>query len=207
MRQQDTLWSATLYDVMQHSPNHAFVLASYAAFKRVVMAQWNELREGGIRFIACKQDPYKNSNEMREEVERSMQLRVFADNGEGLPDDHPMKQKVDSGVDGFEVFNDVFRGVHDIMGHVVSGGSFGPNGEQRAWEAHRETMPLIAHNALWCETRGQNAWTNFAHDHESLPLPDRPFGEQKSGLVPPHLSTTAMDFLDRLPFSAPMSKA
>lgn len=182
-------WSAAIYDVMQHAPDHSYVLASYAAFKRTIMRQWRELREGGIQFIASLDDPYSNSTEMFEQVQTNHQLRVYADNGESLPDDHPMKELVDADVVGFRVYNDVFRGVHDIMGHIVSGGSFGPNGEEKAWRAHRITMPPLAHNALWCETRGQNAWTNFAHNHAALPLPDRPFGEQKVGLIPAFLTS------------------
>jgi hypothetical protein len=178
------MWSASIYEGMQHAPSHAFVTASYAAFKRTIMQQWHELVDGGITFIASLDDPYTSSADMFEDVLMNMRLRVFADNGVTLPADHPMREDADSGVKGFSVFNDVFRGVHDIMGHVVSGGSFGPNGEKRAWEAHRQTMPQLAHNALWCETRGQNAWTNFAHDHAMLPMPERPYGEQKVGLVP-----------------------
>jgi len=178
------LWSAGLYDMMPHQPDHAFVRVSYAAFKRVVIQQWEELRAGGITFIASLDDPYGNSAEMMADVIDKMQLRVYADNGVTLPGDHPMKEHVDSGVEGFDVFNDIFRGVHDIMGHVASGGTFGPNGEKLAWEAHRSTMPPLAYNALWCETRGQNAWTNFAHGHDKLPAPERPYGEQKSGLMP-----------------------
>lgn len=182
--EQNSLWSASIYDGMQHAPDHAFVLASYAAFKRTVMKQWQELIDGGITFIASLDDPYQNSAEMFDDVVTRMRLRVYADNSVTLPDDHPMSERVNAGVDGFFTMNDVFRGVHDIMGHVVSGGSFGPNGEKLAWEAHRNTFPAIAHNALWCETRGQNSWTNFAHDHSLLPAPDRPYGDQKVGVVP-----------------------
>jgi hypothetical protein len=181
---QEALWNASIYGSMKHEPTHAYVLASYAAFKRIVMYQWEQLRDGGLIFIASTDDPYKDSAEMRADVEQRLRLRVFADNGMTLPDDHPMREHVDAGVDGFVVLNDIFRGVHDIMGHVIAGSSFGPKGEQKAWEAHRSTMPVLAHNALWCETRGQNSWTNFADNHEVLPLADRPFGEQKVGLVP-----------------------
>lgn len=184
MLNQNNAWSASFYESMQHQPNHAFVIASYAVFKSVVLRQWEELREGGIEFVPSPQDPYLGSHEMMNEVRNHLRLKVFTDNGASLPDDHPMKERINAGIDGFEVLNDVFRGVHDIMGHVVSGGSFGPNGEKVAWESHRRTMPKAAHNALWCETRGQNAWTNFAHDHPTRPIAERPFGEQKSGLVP-----------------------
>jgi len=189
MIEQRNQWNAAIYDGLEHNPDHAYVMASYALFKRIVMKQWSELIQGGITFIASLDDPYNNSQEMFDDVQRHRQLRVYADNGTGLPSDHPMGELVHSEVPGFLVFNDVFRGVHDIMGHVVSGGGFGPNGEEKAWLAHRRTMPTLAHNALWCETRGQNAWTNFAHNHYTLPIPERPFGEQKSGLVPASIAS------------------
>lgn len=187
--QLNATWSASIYDVLTHQPDHAFVMASYAAFKRIVMRQWNELCEGGLVFIASLDDPYGSSQEMFKDVEQHGRLRVLADNGASLPDDHPMKEPVPGGIPGFAVYNDIFRGVHDVMGHVISGGSFGPNGEQKAWESHRATMPRLAYNALWCETRGQNAWTNYAHHHATLPIAERPFGEQKVGLVPGFLTS------------------
>lgn len=187
--QLNATWSASIYDVLTHQPDHAFVMASYAAFKRTVMRQWNELCEGGLVFVASMDDPYTSSQEMFKDVEQHGRLRVFADNGASLPDDHPMKETAPGSIPGFAVYNDIFRGVHDVMGHVISGGSFGPNGEQKAWESHRATMPRLAHNALWCETRGQNAWTNYAHHHSTLPIAERPFGEQKVGLVPGFLTS------------------
>ena len=188
IKREETLWGASIYESMEHNPRHAFVLASYGAFRRVVLAQWEELIDGGFHFIAGQNDPYSDSASMMQEVEETLSLRVFTDNGASLPSDHPMKQKVESGIDGFEVLNDVFRGVHDVMGHVISGGSFGPKGEQKAWSAHRNTMPRLAHNALWCETIGQNLWTNYNSGHELLPLSDRPFPVQKVGLVPAFLA-------------------
>jgi hypothetical protein len=41
--------------------------------------------------------------------------------------------------------------------------------------------------ALWCETRGQSAWTNRHADHAALPLKERPFATQKAGKVPAKL--------------------
>lgn len=175
---------AGVYDVLEHNPNHPFVVVSYSVFKRSILQQWHDLVEGGMTFIAQIDDPYESSAEMLEEVIMNTELRVFADNGASLPDGHPMKESVDVAVDGFKVYNDIFRGVHDIMGHVLAGSSFGPKGEEGAWLAHKQTLPRLAWPALWCETRGQTAWTNFADDHETVPLKDRPFGAQKAGLVP-----------------------
>ncbi len=172
------------YESMEHTPAHAFVLLSYSVFNREIMRQWRELIEGGVEFIASGDDPYPNSRAMFEDVLMHNRVRVWTNNGEHLPDNHPMKEVVDSGVEGFTVLNDVFRGVHDVLGHVASGGEFGIKGEEAAWQMHRSTLSPLTHGALWCETIGQNKWTNFTYDHESVPLKDRPFPEQKSGLVP-----------------------
>lgn len=181
--------SAHFYETMDHSPDHAFVKVSYAAFRDVVMHQWHHLREGGITFIAMDENPYPDSKAMMVDVRQNLQLKVWCNGGDHMDDDHPMKQKVESGVDGFVVLNDVFRGVHDIMGHVYANSNFGPTGEDLAWKAHRETMPAIAHSALWCETKGQNAWTNFTPAHRHLKLVERPFPTQKSGFIPPFLAS------------------
>lgn len=178
------LMDAGVYDTLAHSPGHSFVIVSYSVFKRAIKQQFEELVEGGITFLPQLEDPYANSREMITEVQEHFRLRVYADHGATLPDDHPMKERVEAGVDGISVYNDLFRAVHDILGHVAADSSFGPNGEERAWRAHQATLPRIAWSALWCETRGQTAWTNYAGDHQGYPLKDRPFGEQKAGLIP-----------------------
>lgn len=186
MNQRSSLFAAGAYDTLHHEPDHAYVMVSYSVFARVVLRQWEQLKEGGMSFVASIDDPYRDSAEMLKDVDQG-RLRVYADNGITLPEDHPMRAEVDAGVEGFVVLNDIFRGVHDVMGHAVAGSGFGPKGEDLAWQAHRRTMPRVAHNALWCETKGQNSWTNFAHGHDLLPLPDRPYGEQKAVLAPPVL--------------------
>ncbi|KUF08437.1 hypothetical protein [Leucobacter sp. G161] len=175
------------YEVMSHAPNHAFVILSYSVFRQEIMRQWNELKEGGINFISSETDPYTSSASMLEDVILRQELKVWTNGGSHLPPDHPMKSPVEAHQEGFTVLNDVFRGVHDVLGHAASGGQFGPKGEETAWKMHRSTLSTVAHTALWCETIGQNKWSNFTFDHASMAMKDRPFPEQKSGLVPPQL--------------------
>ena len=181
---QESRIAAMAYEAMEHAPNHAFVTLSYKVFEREITRQWHELREGGIRFIASEEDPYEGSAPLMDDVMNRLQVKVWTNGGVHLPDDHPMKRPVDSGVAGYTVLNDIFRGVHDVLGHAASGGQFGHKGEQAAWRMHASTLSPVSYLALWCETIGQNAWTNFAGDNNTLPLRDRPFPEQKSGLVP-----------------------
>ena len=186
IKKQDA-WSAAFYDCAEHDPTHSYVALSYMVFKREIVRQWNDLCEAGLKFIPNIDDPYSNSAQMFEDVQINGTLRVFADNGATLPDDHPLKEEIPFRIKGFEVYNDLFRAVHDVMGHVASGGQFGPIGEEQAWRAHCKTLSRIAHNALWCDTRGQNAWTNFSNHHADMPISERPFPEQKATLVPQFL--------------------
>lgn len=182
---------ALFYDGMEHAPTSPAVHASYVAFSDVLVQQWNALVASGFRFVASMADPYLNSAEMITDA-RSGSLRVFADQGETLPHGHFMLASPAllgcAYVEGFGTLNDVFRGVHDVLGHAAGGHSFGPKGEHAAWVRHRATMPSKALSALYCETRGQNAWTNYFADHASLPIAERPYAEQKMGRVPSALA-------------------
>jgi len=100
-----------------------------------------------------------------------------------MPADHPMLEQVADYGTGL-VYNDIFRAVHDVNGHVASGGNFALSGEYLAWLTHRDTYSQGALSALWCETRGQSSWTNRWADHASLHLAQRPFAAQKAGMPP-----------------------
>lgn len=184
---------ADAYDTMRHDPEHPTVRASYASLATAIAGQWNGLTFGGaFRFVASTDDPYARSADMLADVDRAT-LHVFTDGGASLPIDHPMMAAptawgcVGAEAIGFRTMNDVFRGVHDVMGHYAAHraglpASFGPVGEYNAWVEHFKTLPAAAYLALWCETRGQNAWTNFYDDHAELPIADRPYVEQRAGI-------------------------
>ena len=57
---------------------------------------------------------------------------------------------------------EMFRGVHDYMGHVVPGSRFGPSGEEIAYAAHAQQLSPLAQLALLTETRGQNSFVNYS---------------------------------------------
>ena len=154
---------------------------SYRVFKDVIWEQYVTLTRI-IRFRATNGEPYANSQEMLNDVWDNQTLIVRRSFGRGyqdIPEDHPMAE-LRLGLP----FNDYFRAVHDVLGHAATFSGFGPKGEKTAWLNHRATMPPEALNALWCETRGQNAWTNFYGNHASLPLKDRPFAPQIQMVVP-----------------------
>jgi len=102
-----------------------------------------------------------------------------------LPADHPLAQ-IDQAT-GLTM-NDKLRAVHDLFGHDEGGFQFGPRGEENAWLKHSRMFPPEAIPALTTETKGQNSWVNFGkHVREAegkIAPADRPFAEQKAGLLP-----------------------
>lgn len=98
--------------------------------------------------------------------------------------------------------NDLFRFVHDFFGHSERGNSFGPIGEENAWDVHARMYTPVARRAMTTETRGQNSWVNFGPQMRNakggiiqkgepgyLSPKDRVFAEQKIGLMPEEFSS------------------
>lgn len=194
---------ARAYSAMEHDPENPEVWASYRALIIAIVGQWNGLLAAGFRFEASADDPYSSSNAMLRDAAQAVEsnpygddvtLRVFTDGGASLPGDHPMQSSPsafgalpNTAAIGFRTMNDVFRGVHDVMGHYAAHrageiASFGPVGEYNAWRQHFRTLPPEAYLALWCETRGQNAYTNFYGNHAELPIAERPYVDQRAGV-------------------------
>jgi len=110
-----------------------------------------------------------------------------------MPVDHPLAEDAGNGL----TYNDKLRAVHDLFGHATNENQFGPAGEERAWREYRQMFSPEAVPALTTETRGQNSWVNFgAHLRDAegnipgkgepgaIHPADRPFAEQKAGLLP-----------------------
>ncbi len=182
--------AANVYESIEHNPRNREVAESYAVFTRETIQQWDALsRRYKVDFFTG--DPaYANSAELFEDLATGHAFSLLTGTDHGMPADHPMLQGVVVapweyvGDVAPRVINDIFRVVHDVNGHGTSRGSFGITGEMNAWLAHRMFYSPAAHLALWCETRGQAAWTNAYGNHAELPLADRPFATQKAGLVP-----------------------
>ena len=107
---------------------------------------------------------------MLKSIKDTKSLRVYADNLE-----HPLLTPEE---------NWMFRAVHDTYGHAREGYQFGPKGEDGAFLAHAQMYSDEALPAMAAETRGQNSWVNYFADHQSMELKQRPFAEQKVGLLP-----------------------
>jgi hypothetical protein len=105
-------------------------------------------------------EPYVNAKEMADDIHNKRHFYVSRANS-----NHPL-WSVDQNV--------AFRIVHDVLGHAVSGGDFGWQGENLACAAHFPLLTPNAQNALFTECIGQTAYAAYY----------RSFGPQKVALFP-----------------------
>jgi len=163
---------ADAYDKMENNPNDPLVKRAYEALVKETLEQYNAMAEAGYTIVIDNDEPYANSSDMINDLRDNKQIRIFStesgfgDTGinEEQRQDNPMLQ--DSGLKDVNgntlLVNDVFRAVHDFFGHAQEGNSFGPKGEEIAWQVHSEMFSDDARRALTTETRGQNSWVNFS---------------------------------------------
>lgn len=105
-------------------------------------------------------EPYANSQEMAEDIHKRKHFVVSRANSE-----HPIWTPEQ---------NVAFRTVHDVLGHAVSGGDFGWEGENRACAAHFPLLSANAQKALFTECIAQTGYAAYY----------RAFGPQKVALFP-----------------------
>ena len=169
---------ADAYENMKDDPTNPAVKEAYEDFIRQTRNQYDELEKAGykFKFYDSKSDPYggnpfdsmrdiRNNKEMSvygtydgygekpispEQIEKNPML---VDTGLRWPDQQGVMRPVTA--------NDLFRAVHDVLGHGIEGAGFRAQGEENAWQAHARlyTGPAVA--AMTSETRGQNSWLNY----------------------------------------------
>jgi hypothetical protein len=201
---------ADLFVAMPHDPGNPLVQASYQQYVREVTDQYEfAVDRLGLRVEPWPHasEPYRDSRQMVRDVRHNRHLYFLATHARwGEADtrhaDHPMLTPTGIVVDGVELLaNDLFRVVHDVFAHAKEGHQFGPVGEERAWLEHYGMFSPLARPALTAETRGQTCWMYFGpHLRNSsgalvgtgqpgwVPVPQRPFAEQKAGLLPAEVS-------------------
>lgn len=196
---------AAAYDAMPHAPQDPRVKAAYQNMIDQTVAQYRALEKAGYKFWLFDEnnDPYEGNpwNAMRD-LRSGQRMGVFATEagfGSGATDlnvdDNPLL--ADTGIkwpygslDGKlkrVLANDVFRAVHDAMGHGMEGAGFRAQGEENAWLAHTKLFTGSAVGALTSETRGQNSWLNYGPHGEAnrnAKVWDTVFADQKTGLMP-----------------------
>jgi hypothetical protein len=171
---------ADAYAKMENNPNSKEVKAAYNALVKETIAQYKALKEAGYEVEINKGDPYNNSQEMIDDVVKNKTIKIFSTE-EGFGDnpiteqnrkENPMLQQ--SGIkdkNGVPLLNnDLFRAVHDIIGHGELGNSFGAIGEENAFQIHARLYSPLARKALATETRGQNSFVNFSGINDKVSL-------------------------------------
>lgn len=201
---------ADQFTATRHAPDNPLVRASYRQYAREITEQYEfAVASLGLRVEPWPHpsEPYRNSRQMIDDVRNDRHLYFLATHARwGEADtrhtDHPMLMPTGIVVDGVELLaNDLFRVVHDVFGHAMEGHQFGPVGEEKAWLEHYGMFSPLARPALTAETRGQTCWMYFGpHLRNSsgavigknepgwVPVPQRPFAEQKAGLLPAEMS-------------------
>lgn len=194
------------YEQQTHDPGNPEVQKAYDAFRDGVMGQYQTLLDHGYKIEPWTKDggqPYANSGEMLKDLRDNKHLYYFrteigyGNKGGSTAIQHPMTRGSGVFFDGKEaMINDIFRGVHDALGHGHMGFQFGPRGEYNAFLAHKSTLPVESHKALATETLGQNSFTNFGPHMRNeagdiikpgepghLPITERPYTEQRANLL------------------------
>lgn len=94
---------------------------------------------------------------MRERLSEGKPFNIFKD----VDNPHPYLAERDP-LTGMNQ-NEQFRAVHDYFGHLGTKkpNTFGPQGEENAWLAHRQMYSPLAEPAMTSETRGANSWVNY----------------------------------------------
>lgn len=206
---------ADWYAQAEHQPEAPAVRASYDAFKRETLSQFEALQAAGYVMEPWKGagEPYKNSAEAVADIRDNKHLwffqteKGFGSDPSGQPSRHPLLDDAGVEVNGEAlVYNDVFRAVHDMIGHGLKGNQFGPRGEFNAWRDHAETYSQDALPAMSAETLAQNSWVNFGPhlrnpdgsipkkgDENFVPLAERPFADQKATIVPAGILDRALN--------------
>lgn len=196
------------FEVMKHDPLNEDVKNAYAAMAEEVVKQFEYLLKEGytIEVYNGVGEPYENSQEMLKDLGENKHLYIlstkkeFGENPitEAQIAENPLLKEtkyIDRDGDTFLV-NDIFRAVHDAFGHGERGNSFGPKGEENAWDVHARMFTPLARRAMTSETRGQNSWVNFGKHLRNkdgsiryVDPKEKPYAEQKIGLLPEWVST------------------
>lgn len=167
------------FEDMKHDPKDPEVRAAYEAMAKETIAQWDAIKKTGLKVEWLKpdanghiQDPYAD-NPRRGVMDVALHNHWWGfptDAGFGSGDketeaamkDHPLLRETGETIDGRKVVvNDIFRIVHDMMGHVKEGNGFRAEGEENAWRSHAAMYSEKARPAMTSETRGQNSWVNY----------------------------------------------
>ena len=163
------------YEKQESNPNDPEVQAAYKALIDETIAQYEDIIAAGYTLELSNKD-YKSSSEMISDLRDNKNMRIFSTEEGFGPNGITEEQRASNpklAPTSFKdkngkplLANDVFRFVHDFFGHSTEGNSFGPIGEENAWNVHSRMYSPLARRAMTTETRGQNSWVNFSGVNE-----------------------------------------
>jgi hypothetical protein len=155
----------------------------YDRFKQETARQYHAIVDAGITVAPWLRpgQPYQSSAELSESVRATGTIYVYlttAGHGTSSHRFHPLREPSGIAVAGVEfAYNDLFRAVHDIFGHVMDGNSFSARGEFRAAFCHMGLYSADVHPVLFTEQVAQICWYYFGpHLQRGAP---RRYPEQK----------------------------
>ena len=164
------------YETMKHDPYNPKVKAAYEALAKETEEQYQFILDAGYmpEMHMAPNEPYPNSRATIADLRERKRLKVFStDYGYGetpitekdIKENPMLRMSKYKDANGVPMrVNDLFRFVHDFFGHSERGNSFGPLGEENAWDVHARMFSPLARRAMTSETRGQNSWVNFIHE-------------------------------------------
>jgi hypothetical protein len=166
------------FSKMEPTPNSQRTKESYKAMIEETVDQYKKILSGGYKIELNNLEPYKNSEEMINDLRDRKRMRVLSteeDFGQNKittaqRKENPLLAKTKfKDVNGEPLLaNDIFRFVHDFFGHAKLGNGFGPVGEENAWRVHSRMYSPKAMPAMTTETRGQNSWVNFSGTNDEV---------------------------------------
>lgn len=126
--------------------------------------------------------PYSCSKEMFEDLDKDHFFYFKTEYTKDEKGDNSVNSSMLEKYDDLYL-NDIFRIVHDIIGHYAFGNSFSQQGEINAWLIHGSMMDKKGWAALWTETRGQNACFYYGK-YKDVEIKKRPFPVQRQVKAP-----------------------
>lgn len=160
---------AIIFQNLKHAPQNSEVFFCYEQFKAETKSQFLFLRECGVSVRPWLHDgqPYLNSKHLFDEFCKTKTLFLYLTASGYGPDcnyehQHPMLEESGICIDGISLtYNDLFRAVHDVFGHINGFNSFSCLGELRAALNHMKLYSEEACQAMLSETVGQICWYYF----------------------------------------------
>ena len=163
---------ADAFKAMKNNPNNPKVKAAYAALAKETIDQYKAFLDAGYVVEINNEEPYANSQEMIDDLRNNKRIKIFSTEsgfGEKAITDKQRRENPLLATTEFKdvndqpmLVNDLFRAIHDFFGHAELGNSFGPKGEENAWNVHARMFSPEARKAMTTETRGQNSYVNFS---------------------------------------------